>query len=115
MFELPQINPLHTTALHFFDLGDVESPDGRSHPITSTTPVSFTTEGQQPAAPAPKAPKTPDMPLIIPGMGVFPGIPGSGAAIDAVSNLTPKHFGARLAISVLAIGILLIVAFRLAK
>lgn len=84
---LPAINPLDTTAMHFFDAGDVQSDDGRSHPVTAMTPVSL----------------IPGTPSLLP------------VSLPSPSGLIPKHLGARLAVGVLAIGILLIVAFRLAK
>jgi hypothetical protein len=93
---IPQVNPLHTTAMHFFDLGDVESPDGRAHPVTATTPVSLVASTQPTAS-------TQDATM------------QSASFASSLLPSMPKHFGARVAVGVLAIGILLIVAFRLAK
>jgi len=125
MFELPQINPLHTTALHFFDFGDVESPDGRSHPLTIDTAVSFAksddcsqfTVGsiawqrcqvQKQIAAGIAGSSAPSQG----GSGPTPD-PSSGGGI--LGGLTGKNTPARIAIGVLAIGILLIVALRLTK
>ncbi len=99
MLNLPPVNPLDTTAMHFFDLGDVESPDGRAHPLTALTPVSLVSSD----------------PVGAVGVGQQIANAVTGKASDAVSGIIPKHFGARVAVGVLAIGILLIVAFRLAK
>jgi hypothetical protein len=126
MFELPQINPLHTTAMHFFDFGDIESPDGRSHPLTADTAVRLVTSGddcsqyavgsiawqrcqvQKQVAAGIAGSSAPSQG----GSGPTPD-PSSGGGI--LGGLTGKHTPARIAISVLAIGILLIVALRLTK
>lgn len=113
MNTLLPLNPLDLTSMHWFDLGEIESPDGRSHPLNAFTPISFA-----PSAPPDSLDEKPkpdyQIPIVTP-MGTY-NVP-SGVA-DKVTGLIPsmpKHFGARLAVAVLAIGILLIVAFRLAK
>lgn len=88
--------------MQFFDLGDVESLDGRSHPITATTPVSLVTNSQ---------------PANDPAKDVIDALKqnNSSFGVGDFWSFAPKHLGTRVAISVLAIGILLIVAFRLVK
>lgn len=92
------LDPLHTTALESLDFGDVLSPDGRAHPVTANTTVYPVDPGvtQQPTTPA-------SNPV---------GTVGSWA----ISQLfTDNHIGARAVVGILAIGILLIVVFRLTK
>ena len=114
MNTLLPLNPLDLTSMHWFDLGEVESPDGRSHPLNAFTPISFA-----PSAPPDsldEKPKTPDyqIPIVTP-MGTYNISSGVADKVSGLIPSLPSHFGARLAVAVLAIGILLIVAFRLAK
>jgi hypothetical protein len=130
MFELPQINPLHTTAMHFFDFGDIESPDGRSHPLTADTAVRLVTSGddcsqyavgsiawqrcqvQKQVTAGIAGSSAPSQG----GSGPTPDPSSGGGIVDKITQAaTGKHTPARIAISVLAIGILLIVALRLTK
>lgn len=49
---LPGIDPNSLGALESLDLGDIETPDGRAHPVTATTPVTlnFDTGATSPVA-----------------------------------------------------------------
>lgn len=88
----PPYDPLNFTALESLDFGEVYTPDGRAHPFDANTPVNVSYVSS-------------------------PGGPGGATPLTALfpSLAVPQHFGARLAVGVLAIGVLLIVAFRLAK
>lgn len=111
MLSLAPLASLDWTALHSFDLGDVESRDGRSHPVTATTPVTLVSV----PAPAPVV-GPPQLPNIsVPIGGTMIQIPGSGRAIQAGTAFWPKHALPRAVVIVLAIGLILLVAFRLMK
>lgn len=114
-FELPGLPASHTTALHSLDFGDVYSSDGRAHPITALIPVEIREEPATvnvsptvvPAGSASSpqvAPPPADPSAILTGIG--------GAIADKVF---PQHIGARLVVGVIAVGIILLVVWRLVK
>lgn len=94
---MPTLPTLHQTALQSFDLGSVYSKDGRDHPVTSLIPVRLDAETVTQAA---------------------------GAAREAVAQNAgmfsnpfklPEHAGARAVVGLIAIGIILLVVWRLIK
>lgn len=97
--------------LHSLDLGDINSPDGRAHPLTAMTPVvampcstcdgSWLSNSNAPAQFVDNANTHASSGFTNPFNFSLPSL--------------PSHFGARMAIGVLALGLLLIVAFRLTK
>jgi hypothetical protein len=108
MFSLPTFDPTFYTALHSLDFGSVQSPDGRDHYLDANTPVSVI------SAPIPDVVGAGSL---APPVGSF--IPNpydvTGVKQGAPFFTIPKHFGARVAVGVLAIGILLVVVLRLTK
>lgn len=95
------MDPLHTTALESLDFGDVLSPDGRAHPVTANTavyPIIDPGTAQQPTVTAPASNPV-----------------GTVGSWLTTSFFTDNHIGARAVVGILAIGILLIVVFRLTK
>jgi hypothetical protein len=97
-----QFDPTFYTALHSLDFGSVQSPDGRDHYLDANTPVSVV------AAPIPD---------VVSAASVIPSPYDVTGVTSGSSFLSPlfsaKHIGARVAVGVLAIGLLLVVAFRL--
>lgn len=102
------LNPMDLTALHSLDFGNVYSLDGREHPVTATTPVY--------AVDVP--------PLTSPDTVGVNSSPSGPTGTTAGGTLTqasfgwpslPSHIGARTVVGILAVGILLIVVFRLIK
>lgn len=94
-------DPTSTVALQSLDFGNVYSADGREHQVTALTPVVAV-----------------DVPGVLAGSSTSstPTIPAGFSAGDLWDTLTGKyHIGARLVIGVVAIGLILIVAFRLTK
>lgn len=107
MLKPPTFDPTFYTALHSLDFGSVQSPDGRDHFLDANTPVSVI------SAPIPdvvgSASLTPTGSLIPDPYAV------TGVAKGASFFTVPPHFGARVAVGVLAIGILLVVVLRITK
>ncbi len=126
------LNPLDLTSMHFFDIGDVESPDGRSHIVNALIPARLVES--KPAGDCSqfsvgslawqRCQAAKDVGSMIAGSSA-PASGGSGPTPDAsqggsivekiVAAASGKHTVARLVVAVIAIGILFIVAFRLTK
>lgn len=119
------IDPTQWVGLASADFGDVFSADGRAHPVTALTPLSLISKGfDDGAQPAQTDPSQGTDPMT--GASTAAGI---GAALPPVSGVAgsidlnplhhlgpfsvPAHFGARFVIGVIAVGLVLIVAFRL--
>lgn len=103
----PVYDPTYQTGLLSLDFGSVQSPDGRDHPVTAMSPAyrlsptEVETLSKQARLTASSA-----------------GVDASAAGVPSISALVPHlpaHFGARLAVSVVAVGLILIVAWRLAR
>lgn len=95
--------------LQSLDLGDIHSPDGRAHPLTALTPVVVTE-----SAPVVDVHPT----TVSGGASTGPSYTPAGLSLPGVlspSSWLPEHAGARLAVGLLALGLLLIVAARLAR
>jgi len=111
---LAPLASLDWTALHSFDLGDVESPDGRTHPVTATTPMTLVSV----PAPTPPVPPPgqgmPSIPIVTP-MGTYT-LPGSVVdKLDKATSFWPSHALPRAVVILIAIGLILLVAWRLMK
>lgn len=122
------MDPTFFTSMQSLDLGSVYTPDGREHPITALTPMYSISSPSDVAGVSLPAD---------PGNGTSsqsgtPGLPGSstvdgwlnkifgttpqdpmGIGNGAVAAVASGHYGARFAVGILAIGILLIVVARL--
>lgn len=94
---LPTLPQLHQTALQSFDLGSVYSKDGRDHPVTSLIPVRLDAETVQTAA-----------------AGVKEAVAQNAGMFSNPFKL-PEHAGARAVVGLIAIGIILIIVWRLVK
>lgn len=114
---VPSLDPTFFTALHSLDFGEVQSPDGRSHPVDAMTPIDIVaatpvvqpvnaTSGSAVGSP----PSTEDPGVIATAKQV---------ATDAIENYLgigkAQHRVARIVLSVVAIGIIIVVAVRLTK
>jgi hypothetical protein len=122
------INPLNLTSLMSLDLGDIQSSDGRSHPLTAMTPAYVS---QAPDDCSQYAVGSFAWQKCQAQRDVASGIAGSSAPQNGGSGPTPsptsggslvgKLFGAdshglaRVTVIVIGVGILLIVVFKFAK
>jgi hypothetical protein len=103
-FNPPVFDPTFYTALHSLDFGSVQSPDGRDHYLDANTPVSVVNS---------PIPDVVDAGNIIPSLKI--PSPFDVTGVKPNTSFIPAHFGARAAVGVLAIGLLIVVAFRLTK
>lgn len=102
---LNRLGPVSDTALHSLDFGEVLSPDGRAHPLDALTPITVYTA---PAA-GPTAPVSGTT-----GPGNASGTTLAGFGLPSLPSF-PSHFGARFVVGVVGVGLVLIVAWRLAR
>jgi len=106
-FNVPKFDPTFYTALHSLDFGSVQSPDGRDHYLDANTPVSVV------AAPIPDIVSAGS---IIPPVGsLLPDPYAVTGVTKGAPFLNVPHLGARVAVGVLAVGLLLVVAFRITR
>lgn len=117
------LDPTHFTALQSLDFGDILSPDGRAHPVTAFTPLSF-------ASAISATPDAQSVPVPASGVGgsqsntttaATPVVTNvSFSAADALRLLgllpnatgTTGTIGPRLVVGVIAIGLILIAAWH---
>lgn len=98
-FALPTLPQLHQTALLSTDFGSVYSKDGREHPVTSLIPVKLDAETVTQAA-----------------SNVKQNLQQAGFGLPSLNPFKlPEHFGARAVVGIIAIGIILLVVWRLVK
>ncbi len=110
MIKQTQYDETFFVALHSLDLGDIHSPDGRAHPLTAMTPVSVVEHASDAGAGTVEI-----APTVLPaGTATGPSFMPSLPSLNP-KDWIPQHFGARLAVGVVAVGLLLIVAWRLSK
>lgn len=102
-------DPLNLTSLHSLDFGSVYSPDGREHPITALTTVYPMYSDAGPSDVQPPLPSSGSS-TTTPGGTI---VPISWPDWKSFLPSLPPHFGARLVVGLVAIGIILIVAARL--
>jgi hypothetical protein len=105
------LDPTHTIGLQSLDFGSVYSSDGREHPLLALTPV-FRQDSSQLATSQPTSTSGTDPAST--ALGVVSGaLPSPGSIASSFLPSLPPHFGARVAVGVIAIAILLIVVARL--
>jgi len=112
---LPGLPETHTTALHSLDFGDMYSPDGRAHPITALIPIEL-----REVPPVANVSPTVVGPDAVTSPQVAPPPANSSAILTSVGGaivdkLLPQHIGARLVVGIIAVGIILLVVWRLVK
>lgn len=103
------LDPTWLTSRYLADFGSVYTPDGREHPVTATTPAYFTQRDSVREAP-PLPPESP----------VAQSVQSQNVALGWPTWLTPdflegKHLAARAVVIVLAVALIIIVAFRLTR
>lgn len=120
---LPSLpDPTHVTALHSLDFGTVHSSDGRAHPLNAMTPITVETvpdvvdPGVATSATVTAAGPCDAFVFGSPAwIGCQAATHGVATPADIAAKFLPSHAIARIVVIVLAIGILFIVAWRIAK
>lgn len=112
----PPVPVSFLTALQSFDAGEFISPDGRAHSVTASLPISFgpatTAEGQDTVQVSPTVAAEPTGPSYTPPVAAV-SQQDQGAGLSLFHLHMPQHFGARVAIGVIAVLLIVIAIARM--
>jgi hypothetical protein len=111
----PPVPVSFLTALQSFDVGEFIAPDGRAHVVDAHLPITFgpvvTPEGQDTVQVNPTVAAEPTGPTYTPVAAVSQQDNGAGVSLFHLHM--PQHLGARVAIGVIAVLLIVIAVARL--